>query len=198
MKKNTIIYTIICLIVSSAAQSGELDGKALICNLNGAKYNKTIFSFDGDAVEEVHLNYKNVHDDEYNFDYQSITTETKKNIFSASASQLFWCDVGNVMTMGSPGSACQAQNLEDLMLKAMSSTLPAGTWTVIDRSSLEIKIGAIVMTNAMDVASGKCIVADAEGTKSYLDEQEKIIESSKDDYDKKLDEAKKLLEKKKI
>jgi hypothetical protein len=198
MAKSIFVAAAVSLALSGIAHCGELDGKVLICDLVGMNYNKTMFSFEGDQVVETHLLYKNMHDDNYNFDYESITSETKSNFLSISESKLFWCNVSNVMEMGSPGSACQAQNLDELVSKAFAKDLTAGSWTIIDRTSLEVSIGVVIMTNFVDAGSGTCILSDDDGKKKYLNEQDAILKASKSDYDKKLEDAKVALEKKKI
>ena len=69
MAKSIFVAAAVSLALSGIAHCGELDGKVLICDLVGMNYNKTMFSFEGDQVVETHLLYKNMHDNNYNFDY---------------------------------------------------------------------------------------------------------------------------------
>jgi hypothetical protein len=194
---------------------GELDGKALLCNMTfTGEQRTTMFYFMDDKVEEVRVDSIKRHNDDYNFDYVYKSIITKSNYFFSSPSKIFWCDIENIMGTGelAAASKCKARSednlrtlkakrkTDDLIKGALSGEIVVtwmnGTWTSVDRDTLSVEIGNLLTDSFYMGFSGVCEVSNAGVKDEYLSEQRKIVDDSRADYKNKLDKAK--AQKKKI
>lgn len=176
----------------TTAVADELDGTTVICELKNdglVNIKQLMAVFQDDRVDSYFVKYEERRDGSLGFSYITGELIERSNHLSITAEEIFWCDVANIGNQGAAASLCRAEDVSDLVSKALSSHLTGGSFTQIKRKTLDAVFGILLMGQVVYKKTGFCRPVGKKETATYLAEAQDEVKRLALDYSTLLEDA---------
>ena len=181
-----------CAFGITTAVADELDGTTVICELKNdglVNIKQLMAVFQDDRVDSYFVKYEERRDESLGFSYITGELIERTNHLSVKAEEIFWCDVANIGKQGTTASLCRADDVSDLVSKALSSHLTGGSFTQIKRKTLDAVFGILIMGQVVYRKTGFCRPVGKKETATYLADAQDEVKRLELDYSTLLEDA---------
>lgn len=179
--KYSVFISVIAICLPAfigASFAGELDGKMAVCNF---KKEELFVKFSGDKVTQLEVISSKKINPEYEFYYSDVEIKEEVNDAHIGPKSIFWSNI--LFRSG----AENINSIDDVEYAALAGGV--GRWVYIDRTTLVAKSGMMAPGVRYD-ETGNCKLSDENGEVEFMKKYQDLKRASKDEFNKRLEQAK--------